>query len=285
MSAPEIADIIARIQQLPSLPAVVAELMATTEQEDLDLHALADKIALDQALTARTLRLANSSFYGLASKVTSIQQAISVLGFHSIRTLVTACAVTASFTPAPGLDFDFEAFWRHSIGAAVCARALAPRLRVSPESAFTAGLLHDLGTLVLATRCPEQYRAVEAYRRQHDCSTGAAQLAVFGFDHAAIGSALAERWQFPAAIQQAVAAHHQPPCADHSAGDAAGLASAVYLANVLAHALDLSGQEDDQAPPLAPQAWAQLRLSDSDCFALFREAEQVFDDMRQILVQ
>ena len=101
MSAPEIADIIARIQQLPALPAVVAELRPTTEQHDLDLHALADKIALDQALTARTLRLANSSFYGLASKVTSIQQAISVLGFHSIRTLGTACAVTASFTSAP----------------------------------------------------------------------------------------------------------------------------------------------------------------------------------------
>ncbi|NRR28650.1 HDOD domain-containing protein [Oxalobacteraceae bacterium] len=273
-----IDDVIKSIHALPSLPAVVAELLASVEQEDIDMHALAAKLALDQGLSAKTLRLANSSFYGMPAKVTSIQQAIAVLGIHSIRTLVTACSVTAGFPPGGNSEFDFEAFWRHAIGTAVCARLLAPRLRQSPETAFTAALLHDLGTLVLATRFPDDYRQVEAWRIEHDSSTSAAQQAVFGLDHAGVGSALAAYWKFPLAIQEAVASHHCDPPPDH------GLGLTIYLANVLAHALDLSGRDDEQVPPLAPQAWGQLGLDDQGCLQLFAEAETMFHEMCQVLV-
>ena len=271
--------VIKRIHDLPSLPAVVIELLSTMEQDDIDTHALAGKIALDQALSAKTLRLANSSFYGMPTQVTTIQQAISVLGFHSIRTLVTACAVTGCFSNGPGAEFDFDGFWRHAIGTAACARVLARRLRLNPETAFTAGLLHDLGTMVLVTRFPSDYRAVESHRRQHDCSTSAAQQAVFGLDHAMIGSALAAYWKFPLAIQQAVAQHHQAP-----PPGPATLAQAVYLGNVLAHALDLSGQEDEQVPQLDWPAWCALDLDHAASLALFAEAEQLFQDLSKILV-
>ena len=274
----DLDSVVKQIQHLPSLPAVVVELLSSMQEDDIDTHALAAKITLDQSLTAKTLRLANSSFYGMSAKVTSIGQAISVLGFHSIRTLVTACSVTASFAPGPGMRFDFPGFWRHSVGTAVCARLLAPRLGQNPETAFTAGLLHDLGTLVLATRFPADYQAVEDWRRRHDCAAGAAELAVFGFDHAMVGSALAARWKFPQKIQQAVAAHHDGADASPS------LALTVYLANVLAHALDLAGQEDDQVPPLAAPAWAALALDEAAASTLFAEAEQQFHDMCQILV-
>jgi len=280
-------DIIKCVRDLPSLPAVVAELLATMEQEDIDTHVLAAKIALDQALTAKTLRLANSSFYGLQSKVTTIQQAISVLGFHSIRTLVTACSVTASFTPGKDVEFDFQAFWRHAIGSAVCARVLAPRLGINPDTAFTAGLLHDLGTLVLCTRFPADYRRVTAYRREHDCVTSAAQMAVFGIDHAAVGAALTSHWKFPQQIQAAVAGHH---LADEAAVQATGrgraaptLTTVIYMANILAHALDMSGQEDDQVPPVSLEVWQALGLDDGAWDSAFAEAEQLFHDMCQTL--
>ncbi len=280
-------DIIKCVRDLPSLPAVVAELLATMEQEDIDTHVLAAKIALDQALTAKTLRLANSSFYGLQAKVTTIQQAVSVLGFHSIRTLVTACSVTASFAPSKDVDFDFQAFWRHAIGSAVCARVLAPRFGLNPDTAFTAGLLHDLGTLVLCTRFPADYRRVAAYRREHDCVASAAELAVFGIDHAAVGSALTAHWKFPQQIQAAVAGHH---LADEAAAQKTGRAHAaptlttvIYMANILAHALDMSGQEDDQVPPLSLEVWQALDLSDSAWEGAFADAEQLFQDMCQTL--
>ncbi|RFP15881.1 MULTISPECIES: HDOD domain-containing protein [unclassified Duganella] len=271
-------DIIKAVRDLPSLPAVVNELLASMDQDDIDTHALAAKITLDQALTAKTLRLANSSFYGMPSKVTSIQQAISVLGFHAIRTLVTACSVTESFKPAPGNQFDFPAFWRHSIASAVCARVLAPHVRLNPDTAFTAGLLHDLGTLVLATRFPDDYRRVHEYRRQHDCTAAPAQLAVFGIDHATVGSALAKHWKFPATIQAAVADHHR--AADSKP---ATLSSVIYAANILAHALDLSGQEDDQVPPLSLAAWQALGLSDAAWAGVFAETEQLFETMCKML--
>ncbi|MGJ9417204.1 HDOD domain-containing protein [Massilia sp. CMS3.1] len=274
-------DVIKRVRDLPSLPAVVAELLMTMEQEDLDTHALAAKIALDQALTAKTLRLANSSFYGLQSKVTSITQAIAVLGFHSIRTLVTACSVKASFAPCSVAGFDFERFWRHAIASAACARILAPRFEVNPETAFTAGLLHDLGTLVLVTHFSVDYEKVMAWQGQHDCTISPAEEAVFGTSHAAVGAALAAHWKFPQQICVAVAGHHEQLADDCSAPS--DLTTVIMAANVLAHALDLSGQQNDQAPPLSLAMWRALDRGDKDWDSLFSETEHLHRDLCQIL--
>ena len=187
MSAVGMDEIVKQIHDLPSLPVVVMELLASMGNEDIDLNRLAAKITLDQSLTAKTLRLANSSFYGMQSTVTSIRQAIAVLGFHSIRTLVTACSVSAAFTPVPGQRFDFTAFWRHSVATAVAAKALAAHLRQNADTAFTAGLLHDLGTLVLATRYPARYEEALAYRQLHDCGVAEAEREVI-FDRFSRGS-------------------------------------------------------------------------------------------------
>lgn len=275
----QIDDVVKQIRDLPSLSAVVVELLSTMEQDDIDVNALGAKIALDQSLTAKTLRLANSSFYGMPSKVTTIQQAIAVLGFHSIRTLVTACAVTASFPDSAGGSFNFKAFWRHSVASAVCAKLLAQRLKINPETAFTAGLLHDIGALVLATRFPGQYDEMLAYRRAHDCYVIEAERAVFGLDHATVGSTLAAYWKFPNAMQSAVAEHHDLPF-----GSAVSLGLVVHVANILAHALDLSEVEDDLVPPLSQEVWKTLALSDTDWADLLRNTEKTFDDMCQILV-
>lgn len=274
-----IEDIVKHIRDLPSLPAVVIELLATMDQEDVDIHALGARIALDQSLTAKTLRLANSSFYGVPSTVTSIVQAISVLGFRSIRTLVTACAVTGSFPANACADFNFQAFWCHSVATGVCAQLLARRLKVNPDSAFTAGLLHDIGALVLATRFPSQYAQMLTYRAEHDCSIAEAEQAVFGLDHALVGSTLAGYWKFPQAMQSAVAHHHL----DADAATAP-LDLVVHAANTLAHALDLSGVEDDLVPPLSAYVWQVLALSEADSMALFKDAETTFHEMCQVLI-
>ncbi|HEV7815824.1 MAG TPA: HDOD domain-containing protein [Janthinobacterium sp.] len=272
-------EIVRQVRDLPSLPAVVAELLACSAQEDFDLQALADKISLDQALAAKTLRLANSSFYGMQSQVTNMRQAIAVLGLRSVRMLVAACAVTGSFAPVPGSSFDFQLFWRHSVGTAVVARALAPHLGLDPESAFIAGLLHDLGCLVLATGQAQANEAVLAYRAEHDCQLVEAEQAVLGFDHAQVGSALVAHWKFPAEIQAAVAAHH-----DASSCIKRALPLLVHTANIMAHALDLSGAEDDLVPPLSELAWAALNLSDPTCLQVFRETDSAFQDMCTILL-
>ncbi|WP_219114243.1 HDOD domain-containing protein [Janthinobacterium sp. UMAB-56] len=270
--------IIRQIQELPSLPVVVLELLSSMDQDDTDVHVLAQKIELDQALAAKTLRIANSSFYGMQSKVTSIPQAVSVLGFHSIRTVVTACALTGSFAPVNG-GFDFQAFWRHSLATAIAARLLAPHLHINPETAFTAGLLHDLGTLVLVTRFPAEHALVRNYRQAHDCQMAEAELAVIGIDHAQVGSALAAYWKFPAAIQQAVADHH---AIDRL--EAGGLPLVVHMANAVALALDLAGADDALVPPLSLAGWRSLVLDEQAWFALLRQTEHTFDEMSRIML-
>lgn len=269
-------DVVKQVRDLPALSAVVIELLASLDQADLDVHVLGAKIATDQSLTAKTLRLANSSFYGMPSKVTTIHQAIAVLGFHSIRTLVTACAVTGSFSS--GGATDLALFWRHSIATAIWARLLAPRLKLNPEMAFTTGLLHDIGTLVLATRFPQQYSQVQLHRKEHDCFLIDAEQAVLGLDHTTVGSALAAWWKFPQPMQEAVARHHQ------DGDNAATLANLIMAANVFAHALDLTGEEDELAPAMPQGVWERLALDTADCERLFAASESMYADMAQILL-
>ncbi|MYM31729.1 HDOD domain-containing protein [Duganella sp. CY15W] len=270
MSHIALDEVIRRIHDLPSLPAVVAELLSSMAQEDVDLHYLSGRIALDQALTAKTLRLANSSFYGMPSKVNSIQQAMSVLGLHSVRTLVMACGVISAVPPAAGSALDFDLFWRQAIATAVWARALARHLRQSPDTAFTAGLLHNLGTLVLATRFPQEYAAVPAWRQAHaDASVADAELAVFGVDHAHTGSALAAHWRFPQAIQDAISHQHR--------ADATGLAQAVGLAHRLA-------EPSDASPAQREQAWSTLAFDDAQRQQLTQQCPLLVSDLCQILV-
>lgn len=271
--------VIARVRDLPSLPQLVMELQQSMQREDVDIHALASRITLDAALTAKTLRLANSSFYGVPNKVTTMQQALSVLGLRSIRTLLTACSITGSFSPAQVGAFDLAAFWRHAIATAVCARVLAPHAGINGENAFTAGLLHDIGALVLASQFPAEYRQVTAYRHAHDCQAMVAETAVLGIDHAQVGCALAAHWRFPAAIQEAVAGHHQ----QMAEGAPFTLTELICLANVLARALDVAGLADEQVPPLALPLWQAIALDEQGWEQVFDEVEVMFADLCQML--
>lgn len=276
----DLARVVRRIGTLPSLPAVILELIQSLSDENVDSHLLARKIASDQALVAKMLRVANSSFYGLQGKVTSIQDVIVVLGLRSVRMLAMAAAVTGSFsgrTAVPG--FDFSAFWRHSMGVALAARALARRLKVSEENAFTAGLLHDIGRLVLASSFPEHLAATLAYRTEHDCLLLQAERQVIGIDHAQIGEALARQWKFPLLIQEAVARHHQLDAAGHTP-----LTGIVHVANGISHALEIGGGQHCFVPCLSSAVWAALPLGDDDYQEIFSEVETQFEGACQMLV-
>lgn len=267
------------LDDLPSLPAVVMELLGSIEQEDVDIAVLARKVSHDQALTAKTLRLANSSAYGLAMKVTTIQQAITFLGFQTTRNLITAAALTGCFPNRHCTGFDDTAFWRHSVASAVCARMLARHLRVNQDIAFTAGLLHDIGRLVLVTLHPQRYADVIAERRRTDGLMLEVEREVIGVDHVMAGEALARHWNFSETMRLAIAYHHAP-----ETPGAGLLASIVHVANSVAHALDLAGVEDDMVPPVSPVAWTALGLCENTWLQVFRETELQFEEMSAILV-
>ncbi|MFP5392546.1 MAG: HDOD domain-containing protein [Gammaproteobacteria bacterium] len=271
--------VVARLHDLPSLPAVVMELLSSIDQEDVDISVLAKKVSHDQALTAKTLRLANSSLYGLQVKVTTIQQAITFLGFQTTRNLITAAAVTGCFAERDGTGLDYKAFWRHSIATAACAKVLARRLRFNQDYAFTAGLLHDIGRLVLVSSFPEHYAAAMAERRARDVGVLEAERTVLGVDHVAAGLALGEHWHFSDTMKMAIAYHHEP--------DAAGaglLATIVHVADAVAHALDVARDPDELVPAVCSAAWTALGLNEESYHHVFRETELHFDEIATVLM-
>jgi putative nucleotidyltransferase with HDIG domain len=279
MTKPTLDNLIASVQDLPSLPMVVLELMRNLNDEVSDTHLLAESIAQDQALSVKVLRLANSSFYGMQRKVTTIQQAVTILGFNSVRALVMAAAIIDRYASNKNSSLDFQVFWRHSIGTALCARALAKKLVINQDLAFIAGLLHDVGRLVIVTHSPLHYEAVIAYRAKHDCYLFEAEQNVLGFDHMMVGRVIMEHWQFPPMILDAVENHHFPKQKKLD-----GLSAIVNLADCIAHGLDLSGDEHDMVPPLSAAGWRALNISETNLMAVFRETEQQFEEACMILV-
>lgn len=246
-------DVAARLKQLPSLPNVVSELLSSFTAEDIDVDMIARQIARDQALTARVLRVANSSFYGLQNRVATIQEAVTVLGFRAVRSMVVAVGMSGAFRHEQCPEFDDQVYLRHGVGTALAARVLASRVGVNPDLAFTAGLLHDIGQLVLVSNFPQQYSKVLQYRKQHDCFLVQAERDVLGVDHAEVGGLLAEAWHFPPVLREAVGEHHAPASA---AGGS--LANLIHVADLTAHALGLTGADDEQVAPLDRTAWERL---------------------------
>ena len=271
-------EIVKQVQDLPSLPAVVMELLDSIDQDDVDIHVLARKVSHDQALTAKTLRFANSSFYGTPSKVTTIQQAITLLGVTNVRNLILAAALSGSFPENQCPGFSFKAFWRHAIATALCTKLLARHVHVNPDYAFTAGLLHDIGRLVLVTRFPSHYAQTLAYRKEHDCTLLDAERATLGIDHLIAGHALAVHWHFSEAMQYAIAGHHEPEKIESSL-----LVSLVHVANSIVHALDLAGEEDGLVPPVSLPAWNNLGLDENTYQHVLRETALQFEQLDQVL--
>lgn len=274
-----LTQVVNNIRELPALPSVVLDLISSFERENVDVTTLADKISTDQALAAKTLRLANSSFYGLAAKVKTVKQAIVVLGFDSARALAVASGVIDSFGHGKGGEIDVIEFWRHSVAAAVCARSVARSCQLDQDDAFIAGLLHDIGRLVLATGFPEEYRQAVQFAAEHDVAISEAEVQVLGVDHQRIGQMLAEGWKFPAVIQRAIGQHHTP-----AREDLCGLPGVVHLANAIVQMLDLGGGEGASTPQLLDAAWDALRISEEQLKGICRETEAQFEEACRVLI-
>jgi putative nucleotidyltransferase with HDIG domain len=266
------------IHRLPSLPSVVNELILALSDEGLSVNQLAHGIEKDQALSARALRVANSPFYGMPKPVSSIHDAIVVLGFRAVSSLVTTAALT-DFFKTPSLDwFDQSSFWRHSLGTAVCARRLAGRARLDPEIGFTAGLLHDIGRLLLVVCCAEQYEAVTRWRDRHDAYLLDAEREVLGVTHAEAGEALARHWHFAPEIQVAVATHHEP-----AAGSQPSYADLAHVADILAQGLDLARDPFAMAFPLDASAFARLGRDWDSLGVALADIEREFESYESLV--
>lgn len=272
-------QVMQQIHDLPTLPVIVQDLLKSIDSDDADIHLITRKVSQDQALSAKVLRFANSSFYGVQSRVTTIQQAITLIGIDAVKHMASASTLTRLFPSEHLAGLDFTALWRHSVATAVCARVLARHLHVNQDYAFTAGLMHDIGRLVLVIYFRDQYQKVLAYREEQDSHLIEAERDIMGIDYVMTGVALATHWNFSDSIRNAIAGHYRPENQKvHS------LASIVHIANAIVHALDLSRYENDLVPPLSQAAWDDLALSEETYLRVFHETEVMFEEIGRILL-
>ncbi|XZG69843.1 HDOD domain-containing protein [Chitinibacteraceae bacterium HSL-7] len=262
----KLEEVFDKIHQLPSMPKVVQELIDTFDRDDIDVEQIAAKVAMDQVISAKVLRLANTAHYGGARKVASIDDAVVVLGFNALRTLVVASGLTGAFHTPQG--FDRLAFWRHSFMVATVAKWLAKQAKISGEVAYTAGMLHNIGEMLIHVCVPDVASKIDKA-----VALGANRVSAedneIGFDYVMVGAELARRWNFPEEMVNAIAHQNDPLSLQPFSGVCGVLGLAVYLVDQ--HDLD-SGLEQ-VAEHFPGAVAAELGL----------DARRVVEDHREVI--
>lgn len=258
----KLEHILKRIQNLPPLPTSAMRVIALTKNPATSAKELENVIGQDPALAAGMLRQANSAYYGYARRISSLQEAIVVLGFQATQGLAMASAV-APFLKIKlvGYEIEQDGLWKHSMLTAMASKSLCKKLKLPyADIAFTAGLLHDIGKLVISIYVQE----VGAYLLE---KVSVAKLSyvelekkVIGFDHATVGGFLAKGWNLPEDLVAAISYHHAPL----NAQIYEELASVIHVANGLSSSLGIGGGVDSFLNPIQQEALNRLALKESD---------------------
>lgn len=242
------------IQNLPVMPKVVQDVIQMLGNEDVEIKELEGAIEHDQVISAKVLRLANSSYYGLSRTIRTLDDAIALIGLDNLRMIVVAHGVTGSFKQIPGLDM--KRFWRHSLLTASIARQICRERKRETETAYIAALMHSIGQLPIHIVFPEAGQDID------DMCNGlsvlerkAVENATLGLDHCQIGEELARRWNFPEDIQQVIRYYATP--LDSNASD---LAPLVYMAAHIAFGLERSEEPQKIAESFNPNVATALKL-------------------------
>ncbi|MDH3889802.1 MAG: HDOD domain-containing protein [candidate division Zixibacteria bacterium] len=231
----ELDNIIATVGELPASPTIVSTVMGLTADLDSRVEDISKVLMSDQSLTAKVLKLSNSSFYGRPKNVTTLEEAIMILGFFTVQSMVVATSAHSMYTKDDAEGYKAK-LWRHSLSAAVAARQVAKSVRhPEAEQAFIAALLHDIGKLVLLQKMPTRYQEIVAEVEEQKKTFLNVETRELGFNHCDVAALLLEAWDFPTALTEAIFAHHLLPPVEE--GKAAPVAHVVHLGNCLAKRL------------------------------------------------
>jgi HD-like signal output (HDOD) protein len=267
----EFQNMIKTIANLPTLPHIASRLMRIVNAPATSANTVAAVVAQDVSLSAKVLRLANSAFYGIPKSINTLNSAVVILGFKIIETMVLSLTVFDMFSADGGKPtlFDRRAFWRHSLRCGVISRLLAFRRRknfvLDPEEAFCAGLLHDIGKIVMEQYMNADFHKALHHARMHDISGFEAEKVVLGYTHSDVASWLTGSWSLPDEIVQPMICHHEPD----EAGDHAD-------AVMICHIADIISKIEGETPPeeavgaLEPKL-KTLGLNADDLIYIYRE--------------
>jgi len=261
----KLEDLEKRISSIPTLPMVAHQLNIESQKDTFTSKILAGIIEKDPPLSAMLLRLSNSAFYGFSSKVATLDRAITLLGFGTVKNLACAVAISKFFAPGQGAEVDLPGLWRHCLGTAACARQLIkPVAPLLAEEAFMAGILHDVGSIIIFNNFPDQALESLKVMKEKNISQSEAEKEVIGFTHEAAGAYLVDKWNFPAKFYRVIRMHHSPPPQEILPGDVENLLlMAVYAGNQLSKVLGMGKSLEPVSRGVMPVAWKSLGIDPS----------------------
>lgn len=232
-------ELLASDTALPSIPKIIALLLNELDRTEPDLKKISQLINTDPILTTRLLQLANSAQFQLSSKISSVSEALAVMGLDQVRSLTTAAAVAGAFRTIPGIDM--HQFWRYSLNVAKLSRTLGGMVRQKQPAAFTAGLIHATGELVMHLGMPKELAALDQEVAPLGLKRAAAERKLLGYCYADVGAGFARSWQFPQTIVDALE-HH---CAPFENGVYEPMAGILHLAAWRARAKEANYDQQD----------------------------------------
>jgi putative nucleotidyltransferase with HDIG domain len=241
-----IEHVLENTAQLPPAPQVLGELLTVLSDLEADTGRVVDLITFDPGLTAKLLQTSNSALLGRGKPIDDVADAVNRLGFQTVYRIVASASAGQILRPGKGTyGVNPEGFWKHSVMTAFAAQIIARDSTEDANLLFTAGLLHDVGRVILANAFKEGYADVVAKSGKGTAEAVALEKATYGLNHAEVGARLLARWKFSAPIISAVWFHHSPA----AAGPMQRFAACVNLADALAHSIDASGPVDLNGRP------------------------------------
>ncbi|MFZ5757619.1 MAG: HDOD domain-containing protein [Pseudomonadota bacterium] len=263
-----------RLLMATQLPIVVTQALQLLERKEPDFDQLIRTLSADPMLVARIMSIANSPLMGRIARATSPRAACVTLGVEGMRSAVLAVGLTRHLRASDGNMMVINELWAHAFATAAAARCLAPLCGAPPEMAYTAGLLHDIGKIVLVVHAWPEYQEVLACQAAGDCFIGAAERSVLGTDHVEVGALIARRWQLPDYLVDSIE-HQQSP--EYAAFPI--VADVVHVANVVARALALGNPGDDLVPAIHPLVMRRRNLPVSRLAERFPDIEAAFEEI------
>ncbi|MDZ4201874.1 MAG: HDOD domain-containing protein [Gallionella sp.] len=279
----EVIELVKGVGGLVTLPNVFIRINQLIDDPDSSVNDIAQAISQDPSFTVRLLRVANSPFYGFSSSIDTVAKAAAVIGTSQIRNLALSMSVASSFAGLPNHLVSMDNFWRHSLYCALAARILARQAgRVDPEAMFTAGLLHDIGELVIFNRRPDQAKdaLLLVLDSMDELPVHLAEQQTMGFDHAQVGGELVQQWSLPPLLRECIAYHHDIARAQQYPREVA----LIHLANKLALMAEVDTLDVGDVAPCDPQAWAIAGLDESVIEQVVREVQEEVIEAEKLFV-
>lgn len=279
----DVKELLKESSKLPPLPAVALQIVKVANDPTTAAEDISRIMSIDQSLSAKVLRLVNSSYYGMKNKISSVKQAVVILGFESVRSLALSTAIMEKFSTESEGGLARLEFWKHSFGVAMTGRVLARHIGKSPEiqeQYYMAGLLHDIGKVILDEYFNEHLMVILDRVKHTDSSFYDVERQINDVSHDEIGAFLAAQWRLPPEIQAAIRYHHEPMAAPAQQE----IVCATHFANILTKIKGLGSGGDDKIDALSEEAIAFLGIGEDEVGAIVEvEMEKEFSGAEEIL--